>query len=255
MTTTAITGSASGIGAAVRARLAAAGDRVIGIDLRDAEIEADLSTSGGRDDAIARTRKLCADRLDRLVVCAGVATSTKPFSLIASVNYFGAVDLIDGLRPALERGVEPAAIAIASNSARLAPLGDHPYVEALLSHDESLARELADRESFGFVPYAGSKLALATAVRLRAADWGEAGVRLNAVAPGPVDTPLLHRDAADPQVGKGIESLRIPLGRYASPDEIAALVSFLLGPEAGYVHGAVWYVDGGIDAVARPAEF
>ena len=255
MATSAISGSASGIGAALRARLAAAGDDVIGIDLRQAEIEADLSTPDGREDAISRVEKRCGGRLDRLVVCAGVATSTQPRSLIPSVNYFGAIELLDGLRPALERGADPVAVAMASNSARLVPLDDTPYVKALLAHDEALARELADQDEFGFVSYGGSKLALATAVRRRAAEWGAAGVRLNAVAPGPVDTPLLRQDADDPKVGRGIESLQIPLDRYASPDEIAGVVEFLLGPQGRYVHGSVWYVDGGIDAAMRPDSF
>ena len=65
MGTAAVSGSASGIGAAVRSRLERQGDRVIGIDVRDAEVEVDLSTEGGRKAAIAGVEERCGGRLDR----------------------------------------------------------------------------------------------------------------------------------------------------------------------------------------------
>ena len=55
--------------------------------------------------------------------------------------------------------------------------------------------------------------------------------------------------------GKGVEALEIPLGRWAEADEIAGLIGFMLSPAAGYVHGSIWYVDGGIDACIRPDRF
>ena len=60
---------------------------------------------------------------------------------------------------------------------------------------------------------------------------------------------------AEPGAGHAIRSFPVPLGRWAAPDEIAAVIAFLLGPEAGFVHGAVWYVDGGSDAMTRPDRF
>src|SRR4030042_7006688 len=89
MTTTVVTGSASGIGAAIRKRFERSGDTVIGIDIKDAEIIADLSTRAGREVAISRVKQHC-DALDHFVACAGLATYARPLSLIASVNYFGA---------------------------------------------------------------------------------------------------------------------------------------------------------------------
>jgi len=67
MRVTAVTGSASGIGAAVRARLEADGERVLGVDLRDAEVTADLGTPAGRRTAVAAIGAACAGRLDGLV--------------------------------------------------------------------------------------------------------------------------------------------------------------------------------------------
>ena len=97
MGTAVVSGSASGIGAAVRSRLEREGDRVIGIDVRDAEILVDLSSRQGRDAALAAAAEQCGDRLDRLVLSAGLGVHVAPISLIASVNYFGAVELLDGV--------------------------------------------------------------------------------------------------------------------------------------------------------------
>jgi NAD(P)-dependent dehydrogenase (short-subunit alcohol dehydrogenase family) len=253
-TTVAITGSGSGIGAAIRRRLEADGERVIGVDLRGAEVAADLATRAGRDAAVAELLARCDGRLDRLVLSAGVGTHVKPASLVAAVNYFGAVDLLDALLPALRAGREPAALVVCSNSAQMAPLDEHPYVKALLAHDEAEARRLAD-EVGSILAYLGAKHALGRAVRWRAGAWGRAGVRLNAVAPGPVNTPLFAADRADPVTGAAIEKLSIPLGRVGEPEEVAELAAFLLGPKAGWIHGAIYYIDGGNDAEIRPDRY
>jgi NAD(P)-dependent dehydrogenase (short-subunit alcohol dehydrogenase family) len=255
MGTAVVSGSASGIGAAVRSRLERQGDRVIGIDVRDAEILVDLSTRQGRDAALAAAVEQCGDRLDRLVLSAGLGVHVSPISLIASVNYFGAVELLDGLLPALQRGEDPAAVVICSNSAQFIPLEEHPYTAALLAGDEAGAHRLLEEAGEPFLAYAGSKNALGRALRRRAGEWGRARVRLNAVAPGPVETPLLEGGLDDPRFGEAIRTLQVPLGRRGAPAEIAGLVSFLLGPEASWIHGSIYYIDGGNDAEVRPDRF
>ena len=252
---TAITGSASGIGEAIRKRLEAEGDRVIGIDIRDSEVTADLSTREGRETAVRAVLGQWGGRLDRLVVSAGLGAHVRPASRIASVNYFGAVEILDGLLEALRKGTNAAAVAICSNSAQMMPMDDLPYVLALLAHKEKEACRLIDETDDPVLAYLGSKNALGKAVRRRASKWAEAGVRLNAVAPGPVKTPLLQGDMDDPLTGDAVRALRIPLGRMGEPDEIAELVAFMLSPPASWIHGSIYFIDGGIDAEVRPDRY
>jgi len=256
MTTTAITGCGSGIGAAIRAQLVSEGHRVLGIDLKNAEIEADLSKTAGRRAAIDAVLESCEGTLDRLVTCAGVGGNCKPRSLVTSINYFGSVELLDGLLPALQRGENPAAVAVVSNSAQIAPLDEHPLVLALLEENEAKAGRIADEHDVGPVAYMASKHALGRALRRRVRKWGDARVRLNGVAPGPIRTPLLEADmASDPNVARSIESIDIPIGRWGEPEDIAKLVSFLLGAGASWIHGSIVYADGGNDAEIRPDRY
>jgi NAD(P)-dependent dehydrogenase (short-subunit alcohol dehydrogenase family) len=247
-----VTGSASGLGLATLERLEAAGQRVIGIDLHDAEIEADLSTRAGRDAAIEKVRSE-VDALDGLIVCAGLGPHVQPTSLLVAVNYFGAVDVLDGLLDTLRAGTAPAAVAIASNSIGLIP-DEGSVVEQMLAHDEHAARDTGDRVP-GAVLYGLTKQALARAIRHRAPVWGRAGVRLNAIAPGPVMTPLLQASLDDETLGPLVDALPIPLERRAQPHEIAAIIAFLASDQAAYVHGAIWFADGGTDAEVRPDHF
>lgn len=251
MRTVVVTGSASGLGAAIRKRLENEGARVIGIDLSGAEIDADLSSAAGRSAAMNAVLAATNRSFDGLVVCAGLGPHVKPVSQLVSVNYYGAVEVLDGLRPALAAGTQPAAVAISSNSVGMVPIEDPSLIDAMI--DEGEAAALAISEQFdGASVYAMTKIALARAVRRRALDWGRAKVRLNAVAPGPIVTPLLQGSLDDPVLGPMVEALPIPLERRGEPDDVAAAVSFLLSAESSFVHGSLLFVDGGTDALVRP---
>src|SRR5258706_15979558 len=111
MRTVCITGSAGGIGAATRERLEKEGARVMGVDVRDAEVIADLSTPTGREAMVAAVADLCGGALDGLVAAAGIM-GDQP--LVVAINYFGAIATLEGLRPLLAPGADAAAGAISS---------------------------------------------------------------------------------------------------------------------------------------------
>ena len=95
--------------------------------------------------------------------------------------------------------------------------------------------------------YCASKGALLQLTRSLSVDHGPQGVRVNAVCPGLIDTPMadwIRHDAA----AMAEFDASLPAGRIGTPEEVADVVSFLVGPSAGYMHGATVMVDGGISA-------
>jgi NAD(P)-dependent dehydrogenase (short-subunit alcohol dehydrogenase family) len=250
-----VTGAASGIGAACAARLGHEGYRVIGVDLQEADVQADLGTAAGREAAVAAVGEQCGGALSGVVTCAGLAGApSRAGSLLASVNYFGTVDVLTGLRPLLADG--GSAVAISSNSTTVQPAIPAGVVEACLAHDEGTARTLADAAG-SMATYPATKLALAYWVRRQATgpDWAGSGRRLNAIAPGMIDTPMVGDMRADPEVGPLLDMLPIPIGRTGKPAEIAALVALLIGSEGGFFCGSVLFCDGGSDALLRTGDW
>lgn len=253
MRTVVVTGSASGMGAATRARLEADGQRVIGVDVRDADLVADLSTPEGRRAAVEGVAQRAGGAIDGLVTWAGVAGLAHiAGSLLVSVNYFGTVAVLDGLRPLLARGDRPAAVAISSNSTTCQPGVPLDLVELCLAGDEAAARDAADAVT-SLMAYPASKTAVARWARRHAptAEWAGAGITLNVVAPGAVETPMLQATRDDPTIGRFVDAFPVPVGRRGTADELAAFVQFLLGPDARFFCGSVVFVDGGTDALLR----
>ena len=251
--TVVVTGSASGMGAATRSRLEADGQRVIGIDLRDADVIADLGTVVGRHAAIQAVAEQTGGVIDGLVTWAGLSGLTDlAGSLLVSVNYFGSVALLEGLRPMLAKGERPSAVAISSNSTTCQPGVPMDLVARCLEGDEPAARAAADVAG-ALATYPATKTAVARWARRNAptADWAGAGITLNVVAPGTVETPMLQATREDPTIGRFVDAFPVPVGRAADADELAAFVQFLLGPDARFFCGSVVFVDGGTDALMR----
>jgi len=249
-----MTGGATGIGAAIKQQLRDAGHTVIVVDIKDADIIADLSKAEGRRQAVAGIRQRAGSGLDGLVPCAGLPPVATPPSRIVSVNYFGAVEVVEGLQDLLQQQ-RGSVVLISSNSAPMS--GDDTLVQLMLAGDEGGARARADEQGNGQNAYAGSKLALARWMRRNTRAWATAGVRLNAVAPGHTVTPMTDAVEADPQYGEAIRQFAasIPVGRSGRPEDIANAVCFMLSERASFMAGSVVFVDGGHDAMLRPDEF
>jgi NAD(P)-dependent dehydrogenase (short-subunit alcohol dehydrogenase family) len=260
MGTIAITGSAGGIMSALRAILESQDERVIGVDLRDAEVIADLSTAEGRASMIADVSKLSRGSLDGVVAGAGITRATPDApgtdSLVLSINYFGAVATLEGFRPLLERSPNPRAVAISSNATTTMTDMPMDVVDLCLAGNEIGAGTRVD-ELYGIgLGYGASKLALARWVRRVApsGSWAGKGIALNAVAPGLTDTPMVA-GMIDGLLAGDAPTYPIPVGRAGRPEEVAAVIGFLLSPAAAFCCGSVFFVDGGSDAAIRPDDW
>lgn len=261
MGTYAVTGSASGMGAEVAAQLVAGGHTVIGVDIRDADVVADLSTPAGRRTACAEVLERCGGVLDGAVMAAGLgpAPGRERPRLIVTVNMLGVVDLLEAWRPALARAERAKAVVFSSNSTTTVPLVPRRAVRALVEGDVDKALgalRLFGREAPTFA-YAASKIALSHWVRRRAVtpEWAGAGIRLNALAPGAILTPLLEKQLATPAEAKRIHRFPVPIGGFGDPAQLAAWVVFMLSDAADFLCGSVVFVDGGSDAWFRATDW
>ncbi|MBX7433583.1 SDR family oxidoreductase [Mycobacterium sp. Y57] len=261
MGTYAVTGSASGMGRATARKLRDNGHTVIGVDLTEAEIVADLSTPSGRATAAGDVLAACTGRLDGAVLAAGLGPAPgrdRPH-LIAQVNYFGVVELLEAWRPALAAADRAKVVVFSSNSTTTVPVVPRRTVRALLAGDGDKA--IRSLRVFGpaapSMAYAASKIAVSRWVRRHAVtrEWAGAGIRLNAIAPGAIMTPLLQKQLDTPAEAKAIHAFPVPIGGFGDAGRLADWVLFMLSDSADFLCGSVVFVDGGSDAYFRPDDW
>jgi NAD(P)-dependent dehydrogenase (short-subunit alcohol dehydrogenase family) len=253
----AVTGSASGMGKAAAGKLRAAGHTVIGVDIKDADVIADLSTKAGRRAAAENAIEAAGGRLDGAILAAGVGPAAGPDSvrLIAEVNYFGVIELLAAWRPALAAAEKAKVVVFSSNSTTTTPLTPRRAVNAFL--DGNPDKAVRSVKLFGKLApamiYAASKIAVSRWVRRHSVlpEWAGAGIRLNALAPGAVLTPLLERQLASPTEAKAINSFPVPIGGYGDAEQLGDWAVFMLSDAADFLVGSVVFVDGGSDAYFR----
>jgi NAD(P)-dependent dehydrogenase (short-subunit alcohol dehydrogenase family) len=150
-------------------------------------------------------------------------------------------------------------VAFSSNSTTTVPIVPGRAVRALLAGDA--AKALKAYQVFGRLSppmaYAASKIAVSRWVRRHAVtpEWAGAGIRLNALAPGAILTPLLERQLATPAEAKNIRRFPVPIGGFGDAGQLADWVVFMLSDAADFLCGSVVFVDGGSDAYFRADEW
>ncbi|MBB4155076.1 NAD(P)-dependent dehydrogenase (short-subunit alcohol dehydrogenase family) [Sphingomonas jinjuensis] len=243
-----VTGAGSGIGAAAMQVAAARGWRAIGVDIANAEIAVDLSDPHDRKTLKDRIAAVAGESIDAVAASAGVSGGNSVGSV--AVNFFGARDTLLQLQPLLAKGRDPRAVLVGSIAA-LSPVHDE-LMDACLEGNEPVALRLAEVHA----GYATSKAALRDWLRANAstAAWAGAGILLNAVAPGTIETPMLAPFIkTDEQRQDIFARYPNPLRRNGEATEVARALIWLASPENSFMVGQHIYIDGGYDA-ARAAE-
>lgn len=248
-----ITGSASGIGHELTLRLRAEGHDVIGVDVRDAEVVGDLSDRAGRDEILLGIESLVPGPIDGLITCAGVR-DIGPKTI--SVNFFGTVDIIDGLHHRLVASTAPRVVAISSMAVILP--SDADVVNACLARDEAAALAAAEVAPLTVDGrsrlYFSSKNAVSRWIRQNAAKpkWGGAGILMSAVAPGTVRTPMTADVTADPDSARAwLNRLPNVSDRLLEVSEIAEVASWLCSPANSLILGQTLFADLGTEIILR----
>ena len=224
-----VTGGTRGIGAGVARSLASAGWSVVAASVSRDEINAFEPQDGIQAQTLDVTDQASVDvviknlnRLDALVNCAGILSRGKEYEIdvfakVLDINLTGTMRCCLAAHPLLAK----TSGVIVNTASMLSTFGG-PLVPA----------------------YSASKGGVAQLTKALAGKWAEDGIRVNAIAPGWIETEMTQGLRDDPDRTAGIMS-RTPMKRWGKPEEVGALVRWLVSEEAGFVTGAIYPVDGG----------
>ncbi|GLP96080.1 SDR family NAD(P)-dependent oxidoreductase [Paraferrimonas sedimenticola] len=230
-----VTGGTSGIGTSTAERLAKAGAKVVIAGRKNGEdiaaqigglfIKTDVSDEASVQQLIQTTAEQFG-KIDILVNCAGVnrgyntlmESEKDDFDFNYKVNTLG---VVYGIKHAVPHMKDGGSIVNVSSAAGVQGV---PYL----------------------APYVGSKWAVLGITRTAALELGSQNIRVNAICPTSVDTPMARAEGGEPQLR--MEEKAVPLGRIAQPEEVASVIHFLSSDDAGFVNGQTLAVDGGFTA-------
>lgn len=240
-----IAGGSGGIGSALARALVARGDSVVLFARHEDRLNALAAELGGpslaiagdalRPDDLGRAVAAALEkfgRLDGLAHCVG-SILLKPLHLLSEAEFRDTLDI-------------NLISAFHACRAALGPLRKQGSGSIVLASTVAARQGLASHEAI-----AAAKAGIEGLVRSAAISYARSGIRFNAVAPGLTDTPLaapLIRNDASRAVSEALH----PLGRLGRPEDVAAAMAFLLGPESGWVTGQIWGIDGGLGAGQAP---
>ena len=233
-----VTGGASGIGLATARLLREGGASVVIVDRAQAEaaasalgvgwVAADVGLDPDAGDAVASATSILGGPADVLVNAAGIYRVGPALDVDAATW--------DQVQSTNLRGPYLVSGAVAR---RLADAG----MPGAILNVSSIAAFQGDRAEPA-AAYTAAKSGIVGLTRQLAAEWGSLGIRVNAVAPGLIDTPMLLM-RPDTETGRAYLAARVPLGRVGRAEEVAAAIAFLVSDDAAYITGAVLPVDGG----------
>lgn len=260
-----VTGAAGGMGSACARAIARPGEALVLADMteRVADVAAELADTG------APTHPIVCDVSDRasvarlaelvasvgspraIVHAAGTSPSMGDWASMFRVNLVGTALVVEALRGLATKGT--AAVCFSSNAAHIAQpdtscerLVSRPLAPDLFAEIESDFEALQDSAN----AYAWAKRGVILLVNREAAAWGRRGARIVSVSPGLIDTAMGHLELAN-QPGVPVLLSQTPAGRMGTPEDVAAVVTFLVSDAAGYVTGTDVLVDGGAVLAGR----
>lgn len=239
-----VTGAGSGIGAAIARRLAHAGARVV---VADIDLAAAQVVVGALSDEGLTAQPCFVDVTDPQSVQDAVAFTVKAFgALHLAVNNAG----VSGpLVPTADLSIEDWRRVIDTNLSGVF-YGLKYEIPAILGAGGGAIVNIASMFSVvartDYPAYVAAKHGTLGLTKAAALDYADKGVRVNAVGPGVIDTPLLQKHADE--AAKAWLTALHPVGRFGAPEEVAELTAFLLSERAGFITGALHLIDGGSTA-------
>lgn len=249
MSVAVVTGAARGMGRACVDSLRDRFDTVVAVDLDAPDIDGTIGVACDVADPVAvgalaeRVRELGPFRA--LVHAAGISPTMAEPRRIFEVDLIGTQLLLDAFEPLVEPS--SSAVCFSSSSAyQIALLGPDPELDALVENPG--AEGFLDRVEASFddsgLAYGWAKRGVIRAAARAAVTWGRAGGRVNSLSPGIIDTGMGRQEfEAHPMMQVMLDNT--PVGRLGQPEEIAAVVRFLVSDDASFVTGIDVLVDGG----------